>query len=452
MCALFYGAAPSATRGAGFEKPAGMRCYTFFMDVAERIYRHNAGRDPDLVARKYARIASAPFLFLRGTCHLFYEDWKGGRELDIAPRSWICGDLHLENMGSYKGDNRLSYFDLNDFDEAALAPCTWDVARFLVSLHVAGRALATPLREVRSLSRCFLDAYGAALADGKARWIERSIATGLIGALLDQVELRKRKAFLDKRTERDGKRRRFVIDNDRLYAASPDDREALFAWFEAFAAKQPDPKFFRPLDIVRRAAGTGSLGLRRYAVLVRGNGSPNGNYVLDLKPAGASAAGRRLARTQPRWDSDAQRVVAVQQRAQAIAPAFLMAVEFAGRDWVFKELQPAQDRLDLAAVRGARHPLADAVGTMGRLVAWSALRASGRQGSAPAQDLVEFAQAREFAKPLIGYAEEYAAQVIRDWRAFRDAWRAAGEAAKPRSTASGAKKSTRAVPSRRIAR
>ena len=413
------------------------------MDVAKRIFRHNAGRDPDLVARKYARIASDPFLFLRGTCHLFYEDWHGGRELDRAPRSWICGDLHLENLGSYKGDNRLAYFDLNDFDEAALAPCTWEIARFLVSLHLAARSLALTLREARALCRCFLDAYGATLESGKARWIERSIAQGMIGALLDQVACRKRRDFLDRRTQRDGKRRSFIVDDDRLLAVAPADRDALFAWFERFAARQDDPKFFRPIDVARRAAGTGSLGLRRYAVLVRGKGSPNDNFLLDLKPAGESAAGKRLARLQPDWDSDAQRVVAIQQRMQAISPAFLMPVRFAGRDWVLKELQPSQDRLDLAAVQGRAPPLLEAIGTMGRLVAWSALRSSGRQGSARADDFIEWARAGDFVKPLIAYVEDCTTKVMRDWRSFRSNWQEleAERASSPRPTRASRKRS-----------
>ena len=48
-----------------------------------------------------------------------------GRPVEALPHSpvcWICGDLHIENFGSYKGDNRLVYFDLNDFDESILAP------------------------------------------------------------------------------------------------------------------------------------------------------------------------------------------------------------------------------------------------------------------------------------------------------------------------------------------
>ncbi|NJK53097.1 MAG: DUF2252 family protein, partial [Leptolyngbyaceae cyanobacterium SU_3_3] len=70
------------------------------------------------------------FVFLRGSCHLFYEDLPTDSRLDAAPHTWICGDLHLQNFGSYKGDDRLVYFDINDFDEAALAPCTWDWPAF----------------------------------------------------------------------------------------------------------------------------------------------------------------------------------------------------------------------------------------------------------------------------------------------------------------------------------
>src|SRR5256885_12838885 len=140
------------------------------MRVAERIYRYNAGRDPQLLQRKYARLATDPFVFLRGTCHLFYADWHGGRRLDTAPRAWICGDLHLENFGSYKGDNRLTYFDLADFDEAVLAPCTWDLARFLTSVLVGAHILQIEARLALALCTVFLQAYTAALVDGKARW------------------------------------------------------------------------------------------------------------------------------------------------------------------------------------------------------------------------------------------------------------------------------------------
>src|SRR5262245_44055758 len=124
--------------------------------IRERIDAFNRGRRPELLKRKYRLMCSDPFVFFRGTAHLFWEDWaRSRRPLDDAPLVWSCGDLHLENFGSYKGDNGLAYFDLNDFDDAALAPATRDVARFLTSARLAGVSIGCSASAVESLERAF---------------------------------------------------------------------------------------------------------------------------------------------------------------------------------------------------------------------------------------------------------------------------------------------------------
>src|ERR1043165_3922894 len=86
--------------------------------VAERVLAFNRDRPPELLARKLEAMRKDPFVFFRGTAHLFWEDWASLAHpaLDDAPLAWCCGDLPLENFGSYRGDNRLTYFDINDFD------------------------------------------------------------------------------------------------------------------------------------------------------------------------------------------------------------------------------------------------------------------------------------------------------------------------------------------------
>src|SRR5580693_5096954 len=96
--------------------------------IIEEILEFNKGRNPELVKLKYLAMKESPFRFFRGTAHLFYKDIKGSKLLD-APLAFICGDAHLENFGSFKGDNRLAYFDMNDFDEAFLGPVTIDIIR-----------------------------------------------------------------------------------------------------------------------------------------------------------------------------------------------------------------------------------------------------------------------------------------------------------------------------------
>ena len=58
-----------------------------------------------------------------------------------SPQTWIWGDLHIENFGSFKSDNRSVYFDLNDLDEAVLAPASWELARIVTSIFIAFESL-----------------------------------------------------------------------------------------------------------------------------------------------------------------------------------------------------------------------------------------------------------------------------------------------------------------------
>ncbi|MEB3324694.1 MAG: DUF2252 family protein [Cyanobacteriota bacterium] len=145
-----------------------------------------------------------------------------GSALDATPTAWICGDLHLENFGSYKGDNRLVYFDINDFDEAARAPAAWDLARILSSLWTARKGLHLDKGQADSLSQIFLEAYRQELRMGKARWLERATAQGMIRDLLKGLKNRSRQSLIKDRTEPGGKR--LLIDGTRTLAADGDSQ------------------------------------------------------------------------------------------------------------------------------------------------------------------------------------------------------------------------------------
>ena len=69
-------------------------------NVVERICRFNAGRDPQRLALKYQKMRASPFAFLRGTCHLFYEELPQSGLLKKAPLVWVCGDLQKRKRGA----------------------------------------------------------------------------------------------------------------------------------------------------------------------------------------------------------------------------------------------------------------------------------------------------------------------------------------------------------------
>lgn len=392
-------------------------------DAPARVLAFNEGRDPERLRLKYKAMSTSAFTFFRGTCHLYWEDWCGDGVTVAAPLVWACGDLHFENFGAFKGGNRLDYFDINDFDEAAVAPCTRDPVRFLCSVLLAADEAGLPAVDGRRLCRRFLDGFVAALQDGRIGWIERDIATGVVGRLLLQVDSRKRPQLLAKRTVLRKKGRRIRIDGEHALAASDEDRAKAIRLVR-IATAPGEERLLRVLHVARRIAGTGSLGVERYIVLVEGKGSPDRNYLLDVKAATPSAMRRSITRRQPTSANEAARVVWAQQHMQAASPALLRSIADGERSYVLRELQPREDRLDLAGMRHALEAFEDAVQTMGRLLAWGQLRASGRRGAASADALTDFAHDTTWRSVLLDHAVAYARRVRRDFRAFKDARRA----------------------------
>jgi uncharacterized protein (DUF2252 family) len=393
-------------------------------NVIEALFGDDAGRDPERLAMKYAKMAQSPFVFLRGACRLFYDQLPDSSLFHDVPLAWCCGDLHFENFGSYKGDNRLVYFDINDYDEAALAPATWDLIRLLTSIQCGADALNATRAEALAVSHSCLDAYRSALINGKPLWVERETSGGLVHTLLTTLEDRKRADFLDKRTIRKSGERRLKLDGAKALQASDSQKKSVTAFVDRFAAGQPNPKFFRVLDIGRRIAGTGSLGVVRYVVLVDGKGSPDGNYLLDIKEAKPSAMMPHLTRLgikQPAWADEASRVVTVEKRMQAVDHAFLHAVKLDGLPCMLRGLQPSEDRVAIGDWGEKLDRLREVVTIMGHILAWDQLRASGRSGSARADELIAFAQRADWAAAMLDAATAMAGITEQQWKAFKEA-------------------------------
>ena len=392
------------------------------LDAVREIQDFNAGRDPERLMLKYRAMRANSFAFLRGTCHLFYDRLPRGGVFKSGPLVWVCGDLHLENFGSYKGDNRLVYFDVNDFDESALAPASWDLVRILTSLRVGAQDLAVGDAKAQALCRLFLDAYTSALGLGKAYWVERETAQGRVRELLDGLRDRQRASFLDTKTTLKRGQRQLRTDKTKALPATASQRAAIADFMQEFAKSQTHPHFYALLDVARRAAGTGSLGVERFAILVQGKGSPDGNYILDLKQALPSSLLPNLKVPQPSWKTEAHRVVAVQRRMQAVPMAFLQPVFFQESPCVLRALQPTEDRLNFSRSRWAPGEVEQVMTTLGHLVAWAQLRSAGRDGSASADELIDFARRKKWKDLLLDASRDCAAQVAKDAAAYDLAW------------------------------
>jgi uncharacterized protein (DUF2252 family) len=415
--------APAATNGSATrQRRAEDQLVTPITNLVERITQFNEGREPERLQYKYARMRANLFGFYRGTSHLFYQDWPQAASLDRTPATWVTGDLHLENFGSYRSDNDLVHFDLGDFDESALAPAAWDLARFTTSIIVGARSLGLGGRDATNFIQHFIRSYAAALRDGKARWIERQATKGIVRNLINDLRDRSQRALLDSITELNGKARRLIIDRKHTLPVPEVARGRISAFMKKWAARQPDPAYFKLLDVARRITGVSHLGLPRYVLLVEGEGSPNGNGLIDLKLSQESVLTPYLRLPQPEWKNQAERVVAIQGRMQAVTPALLQSVLINRQPYVLRQLQPTEDRLALDLWKGKPRRLEKAIGVAGELLAWAQLRSGGRQGSAIADELIEFGRADWWQQELTAYCRFYATRVESDYGEYCKAY------------------------------
>jgi uncharacterized protein (DUF2252 family) len=393
--------------------------------IAERIKEFNKDRLAEFTQLKYRIMAGNAFSFFRGTCHLFYEDIFRDNPLPFSPPSWICGDLHLENFGSYKGDNRLVYFDLNDFDEAILSPVNWELARMICSIVTGFDALSIKKAEALNIAQLFLKAYSHTLSNGKAHYIEPQIAKGIVKTFLEKVVERKQKELIGRRTDSQKDGLRLLVDNKRCYVLDKSVRKKLISELNDWIPQKKDHQYhFRAIDAGFRIAGTGSLGQRRYVFLVQSTLDSGKHALLDMKESLPSSLQPFTSLAQPSWGSQAERIIAIQTRMQNVSPAFLSPIQFEQGSYVLKELQPTDDKINFALIKDRFKDVERVIRDMAILTASAQLRSAGRQGSASADELLSFGQDENWQKLILDYGVRYADQVKSDYQSFLKEYKA----------------------------
>jgi len=372
-------------------------------DIAEQIKAYNKGRIPEILALKYKAMREDKYRFYRAIPHVLYGDIPKNSFLFDAPNAWLCGDLHLENLGSYKADNRLTYFGVNDFDECILGSFFIDISRMLTSIYVSADGLKLNVRDADSLCKVFVDAYFNSLKQGYIRELEVETTTGIMRDFLQKVQKRKRKDFLERKTSK----KKILIDGTHTVQIPEKGKSKVAEHIKIWAKGTSSPEFYNVLDVTFRIAGTSSLGLNRYAVLVQGRGGYDGRFLLDLKETLPSCLGGVIKTKQPNWKTEADRIVEVQKRTLSAPPALLASINIDKKNYVLKELQPVADRIHYPLFADNTKKLKTILEQMGSICAWSNLRGAGRDNSAIADELIEFATKNEkLSKELMDNARK----------------------------------------------
>jgi len=380
-------------------------------NIPERIISFNEGRDPATLTLKFKEMREDKFRFFRATTNLFFEDISKNKFLYQSPNVWMGGDLHIENFGSYKGDNNLAYFGINDFDECYLGPCLFDIIRMCSCIYVAAEKWKITRRETLELVSLFIDTYFKNLSAGYIKVIERDTARGIMKSFLDQVDQRKRPDFIELITLRKKNKLKLRSIPYRITQLKKKEKEIVKTAIHAWAKHNAHPEFYKVIDVAHRIAGCSSLGNKRYMALVQGNGE-RGHYLLDIKQTNPSCLREVIKTKQPHWKNQAERLIEVQRCILSDPPALLASIDIEKTNYILRELQPIADRIDYTIFSGKLKKLKAVIENIASIYAWGNLRSSGRQGSANADALIDFAQdASKIKKQLIHCASSYSTTV-----------------------------------------
>lgn len=388
--------------------------------VTKRIITFNESRLSELRPLKYRLMKENAFRFFRGTCHLFYEDLVEAREFPQGPPAWICGDLHLENFGSYRSDNNQVYFDLNDFDEAVLAPATWEVVRLVTSIFVGFESLGIEARRAEKMAKLFLKSYAATLAAGKADYTEAATARGIVCDFLTRVAKRKQRMLLEKKAVLRKKKVQMLTDTPKHFKLDREIKDALKAHVTAWLrTDEHSPYNYKVVDSVFRLAGTGSIGVERYAFLLKSLNETGVKYMLlDMKEAVSSSLTPYGLYPQPAWQSEADRVISVQRRMQNRCPALLSTSSFRGKAFLMQEMQPEKDSINFQLLKDRYRDMYSVIDSMAILTASAQLRSSGQDGSAITDDLKRFGSQEGWQESVLSYAARYSERMQEYYKAF----------------------------------
>ena len=387
-------------------------------DIYQNVMQFNQNRDARFLPSKYKLMASSAFRFFRGSCHLFYQDLAQNQTWQDQTLAWVCGDLHLENFGSYKSDHGVVYFDLNDFDEAVLAHPSWDVSRFICSIFLEGKELNLAESLVQNSAELVLTAYIEALHAGKAYAVEKESIDGVLKKYIKAVSERDPIEFLNSKSVLSEKNKRtLLIDHKKIFTIENQQlRQALLDRFQHFLNTDK----YQILDVAIRVAGTGSIGLNRYIFLVFDQ-TVQDYLFFDVKQTQPSSLTLMpdLKNIQPPWQNQAERIQTIQNYMQYIIPAFLSSFSFHNDTYLVKQLQPEQDKITFKDYIDKPHKIIEAWQSMARLIAYAQIRSAGRNGSDNIDALITFATQSEKWKPqLQEYAYNYAQQVLQDYDHF----------------------------------
>lgn len=301
-----------------------------------------------LRARQRRKMSRSAQTYVRGATVKFY-DWlmQDGRILPEGPPVWICGDCHYGNLGPMANAEGKVAIQIRDLDQTVIGNPAHDLIRLAFSLASAARGFDLPGRTTARLVEQAVDGYAAALAEAP---VEDVAEPPLIKGLLRDSKRRQWRHLARERIE---DLEPTIPLGKRFWPLSEPERDGLRELIDDPGVVQlvnrlhdrPSDSEVKLVDAAYWVKGCSSLGLLRYAVLVRIGGKGGDYSLIDVKEAARASAPRSSDHPTPR--DNGERVV---EGARHLAPYLgerMRAGRVLDRSVFVRELLPQDLKLEI---------------------------------------------------------------------------------------------------------
>jgi uncharacterized protein (DUF2252 family) len=397
-----------------------VRCKERKFDPIQVLLSSAQDRLPLLLPLKYFRMSASPFAFFRGAVSIMAADLARLPHSNLHVQ--LCGDAHVQNLGSFASPNGKLIFDLNDFDETIRGPWEWDVKRMATSIILAGREAKQNRATRRTAAEAFAESYCRSMAEFARQpilqvarhLIHREESIRPIHAALRQSQRANPLDMLRKYTAVDGHGQRyFSADRPAFWRVAGQEAKNVLASLNTYReCLSPDRKhlfnLFRPVDVGFKVAGTGSVGMRNYVVLFEGNGTKDPLF-LQIKQEVRSAYASYLPAAV--YNHQGRRVAEGQRAIQPISDLLLGWTALGGHEYLVRQLNDHKGSIDIKTLQGG--------GLEGLAVVAGELLARGHARSGDACALHGYiGKGTKIVKALGAFASQYADQTEADYARF----------------------------------
>lgn len=300
---------------------------------------------------KYSKMLESPFRFFRGSAYLFYYDQTKTPSIfhtDDERPTWIQGDLHMDNFGAFQNESGDIVYDVNDFDEGYVGSYFYDVLRMSVSIaiYLEEQGLKQSAQEMAIYH--FLQGYIHQLKrfqrkqdDPLTLTFTKNNTKGPIKKVLKKLEKRQQTQFLQDITQVNEEGNRVFLWNDELQPVSKEELESISKALPHYAVKA---------IAIKHGAGTASIGLKRYYILVHGETDALGveDLVLEMKEVRTAIPAYFLPYNQTFWtyyEHQGARVVGTQRAMHHLEDPHLAYVTIDGQEFYIRERSPYKKKV-----------------------------------------------------------------------------------------------------------